>query len=122
MNGDRAWPQGNLEGKNKATVASRFREQLIDLIARLDATSMHFVRCVAAAAAAAATTTVATCAGCQRGPCSLAFSAPAWPLQPCKLLPDLVTLLLTVLIHSTIRFFCASMMTLLDVARQYMRA
>ena len=37
--------QLNLEGKNKATVASRFRDQLIDLVARLDSTEMHFVRC-----------------------------------------------------------------------------
>ena len=37
----------NLEGKNKATVASRFREQLLDLVARLDCTEMHFVRCAA---------------------------------------------------------------------------
>ena len=35
----------SLEGKNKATVASRFREQLLDLVARLDSTEMHFVRC-----------------------------------------------------------------------------
>lgn len=38
--------QNNLEGKSKATVASRFREQLLDLVARLDCTEMHFVRCV----------------------------------------------------------------------------
>jgi myosin heavy subunit len=37
--------QLNLEGKNKATVASRFRDQLLDLVARLDCTAMHFVRC-----------------------------------------------------------------------------
>jgi myosin heavy subunit len=35
----------NLEGKNKATVASRFRDQLLDLVQRLDCTEMHFVRC-----------------------------------------------------------------------------
>lgn len=38
--------QANLEGKSKATVASRFREQLLDLVARLDCTEMHFVRYV----------------------------------------------------------------------------
>jgi hypothetical protein len=38
--------QLSLEGKNKATVASRFRDQLLDLVARLDQTEMHFVRCV----------------------------------------------------------------------------
>jgi myosin V len=37
--------QLNLEGKSKATVASRFREQLLDLVSRLDCTEMHFVRC-----------------------------------------------------------------------------
>lgn len=36
--------QLNLEGKSKATVASRFREQLLDLVSRLDCTEMHFVR------------------------------------------------------------------------------
>ena len=44
--------QTNLEGKNKATVASRFREQLLDLVARLDATEMHFIRCAFLSAAA----------------------------------------------------------------------
>lgn len=37
--------QNSLEGKSKATVASRFREQLLDLVSRLDRTEMHFVRC-----------------------------------------------------------------------------
>jgi myosin V len=36
--------KANLEGKSKATVASRFREQLLDLVSRLDCTEMHFVR------------------------------------------------------------------------------